>query len=222
MAKLTDLQADADYEYRVITEEAAGDWYDLHTSGNGSFQCLIFPDSQSSDYSDWENLVQNAASHNPEADFFINMGDIVDNGEDHSQWTAWFRSVRGIIDRIPFVPLMGNHETYDQNWKVRLPQAYLNYFVVPDNASRNFERYYYSFDYGNVHFMVLNSQWEETESFHPGLREEQIQWLRQDAASSTKRWNIHGTFAYISKSGTHCKFPEKHTRSVIYPNRCSW
>ena len=46
-----------------------------------------------------------------EARFFINMGDIVDNGEDHTQWQAWFNGVEGIMDRLPFVPLMGNHET---------------------------------------------------------------------------------------------------------------
>lgn len=155
-----------------MSEMSASDWHSLKTAGAGAFKCLIFPDSQSSDYSDWENLAQTAAKLNPEAAFFINMGDIVDNGEDHTQWQAWFNGVEGIIDRIPFAPLMGNHETYDQNWKVRLPEAYLHYFSPPDNGSRDFSRYYYDFDYGDVHFMMLNSQWDETENFKPGLMEE--------------------------------------------------
>ncbi|SFT39769.1 Purple acid Phosphatase, N-terminal domain [Selenomonas sp. GACV-9] len=190
LAQLQDLQAAATYEYRVVTETAASDWHTLQTAGDGDFECLLFPDSQSSDYSDWENLAQNAAKRNPQAAFFINMGDIVDNGEDHTQWQAWFHGVEGIIDRLPFVPLMGNHETYDQNWKVRLPEAYLHYFAVPENGSRDFARYYYSFDYGPVHFMVLNSQWDETEDFKFGLKEEQIEWLRKDAQQSTKQWKI--------------------------------
>lgn len=190
LAKLQELQADTDYEYRVVTETAASDWHTLHTAGQGDFECLIFPDSQSSDYSDWEAVAQNAAERNPQAAFFINMGDIVDNGEDHTQWQAWFHGVNGIIDRIPFVPMMGNHETYDQKWKVRLPEAYLHYFVVPENNSRDFSRYYYSFDYGDVHFMVLNSQWDETEDFKPGLMAEQLNWLREDASRSRKKWKI--------------------------------
>ena len=190
LAKLQELQADTDYEYRVVTEAAASDWHTLHTAGQGDFECLIFPDSQSSDYSDWEAVAQNAAQRNPQAAFFINMGDIVDNGEDHTQWQAWFHGVNGIIDRLPFVPLMGNHETYDQKWKVRLPEAYLHYFVVPENNSRDFSRYYYSFDYGDVHFMVLNSQWDETEDFKPGLMAEQLDWLREDADRSRKKWKI--------------------------------
>ena len=190
LANLQKLQADTDYEYRVVTDTAASGWHTLHTAGTGDFECLLFPDSQSSDYSDWEALAQNAAQRNPQAAFFINMGDIVDNGEDHTQWQAWFHGVNGMIDRIPFVPLMGNHETYDLNWKVRLPEAYLRYFVVPENNSRDFSRYYYSFDYGDVHFMVLNSQWDETEAFKPGLMAEQLSWLREDAGRSRKKWKI--------------------------------
>ena len=190
LAQLQDLQAAATYEYRVVTEKAASDWHTLQTAGDGDFECLLFPDSQSSDYSDWKAVAQNAAERNPQAAFFINMGDIVDNGEDHTQWQAWFHGVNGIIDRIPFVPMMGNHETYDQKWKVRLPEAYLHYFVVPENNSQDFSRYYYSFDYGDVHFMVLNSQWDETEDFKPGLMAEQLNWLREDASRSRKKWKI--------------------------------
>ena len=190
LAKLQELQADTDYEYRVVSENAASDWHLLHTAGNGNFECLIFPDSQSSDYSEWESLAQNAAKRNPRTAFFINMGDLVDNGEDHHQWQSWFQGVNSIIDRIPFVPLMGNHETYNLQWKVRLPEAYLHYFAVPENNSHDFSRYYYSFDYGDVHFIVLNSQWQETEEFKPGLLEEQLNWLRQDAGQSSKKWKI--------------------------------
>ena len=189
-AELKELEADTDYEYRVAGNGAAGEWHSLRTAGEGAFECLIFPDSQSSDYSDWEELAQGAARRHPEAAFFINMGDIVDNGEDHTQWQAWFHAVDGIANRMPFVPVMGNHETYDQNWKVRLPEAYLRYFDVPENGSRDFARYYYSFDYGPVHFMVLNSQWGETEDFKPGLKEEQMEWLREDARRSSKQWKI--------------------------------
>jgi len=41
---------------------------------------------------------------------FINMGDLVDNGEDHTQWNLWFEAVENIISAIPIAPVMGNHE----------------------------------------------------------------------------------------------------------------
>ncbi|WP_318254612.1 metallophosphoesterase [Selenomonas sp. GACV-9] len=164
----------------------------MHTPplGSHSYTALIFPDSQSSDYSDWSALAHTAWQRHPEAQFFINMGDIVDNGEDHTQWQAWFDGVEPMIAKIPFAPIMGNHETYDQNWKVRLPEAYLHYFDVPENQSATFSRYYYSFDHGAVHFIVLNSQWDETNDFKPGLLDEQLAWLKDDTQKSTAKWKV--------------------------------
>ena len=128
-----------------------------------------------------------------DADFFINMGDLVDNGEDHTQWDAWFDAVAPLAAKIPVAPVMGNHETYDQNWKVRLPKAYLAHFAVPEAGSEPFHRYYYSFDYGPAHFIVLNTQQDETEAFHPGLLAEQQAWFAEDIAQSKadgNAWNI--------------------------------
>lgn len=118
-AALTGLSSGTPYGYRVTAGGEAGAWNSLTTDDGGAFTALIFPDSQSNDYSGWKQLAQDAAARTPEASFFVSMGDLVDNGEDHTQWAAWFDAVEGIIDRIPAAPLMGNHETYNQQWKVR-------------------------------------------------------------------------------------------------------
>lgn len=68
--------------------------------------------------------------------------------------------------------------------------AWVSEQAVPENGSRDFSRYYYSFDYGEVHFIVLNSQWDETEAFKSGLLAEQLEWLREDASCSRKKWKI--------------------------------
>lgn len=190
-AAIEGLTPGTSYEYRVVSGDRAGSWQPLQTpKEDGSFLALIFPDSQSNGYSDWHHLVSGAAERNKSADFFINMGDLVDNGEDHTQWEAWFDAVQELSERVPLAPLMGNHETYDLKWQVRLPEAYLHYFDVPANGSAQFEKYYYSFDYGLAHFMVINTQWDETEEFQPGLLDEQLEWLRRDAAASQKPWKI--------------------------------
>lgn len=189
-ARIEGLSPGTRYEYRAICGDEATDWTPLSADDGGAFKALIFPDSQSSDYTDWKNLVRDAFKRNPDAAFFTNLGDLVDNGEEHSQWDAWFDAVEGMAERIPFAPVMGNHETYDKKWEVRLPLAYLAEFDVPENGSPNFSRYYYSFDYGDVHFIVLNTQWDETEDFKPGLLEEQLAWLPKDAAASRKEWKV--------------------------------
>ena len=121
---------------------------------------------------------------------FINMGDLVDNGEAAYQWRQWFNAISAYMPSKIFVPLMGNHETYNLNWKCRIPHAFLNFFAVPDNGSAAFQRYYYSFDCGPVHFIVLNTQFEELDPIKPGLMEEQLQWLGQDVVASDKPWKV--------------------------------
>ena len=60
--------------------------------------------------------MKTAYTQNPEANFFINIGDLVDNGEDASQWNAWFDAVEPMAENVPFVGVIGNHEYYDKNW----------------------------------------------------------------------------------------------------------
>lgn len=189
-AYLQGLERGAAYRYRVAAGEEKGGWSALRADDGTGFRALIFPDSQSSDYSGWKALAQNAWRRNPEAEFFVNMGDLVDNGEDHSQWNAWFDGVGGIVDAIPVAPLMGNHETYDEKWNVREPIAYLHEFALPQNGSQEYDRRYYSFDYGPVHFIVLDTQQGEEADFHPHITEVQTEWFRADAQSSRKPWKV--------------------------------
>lgn len=187
---LKDLAAGEHYEYRVGYGDKRSDWQDLNTDDGGAFKAIIFPDSQSNDYSDWKTIAQFAKKENPDAAFFINMGDLVDNGEDHTQWQAWFDSLRGIIDTIPVVPVMGNHETYNLDWKVRMPEAYLRLFALPPNGDAGRQNQFYSFDYGEVHFIVLNTQFDEMEQFQFGLLATEKEWFVNDVVKSKKKWKI--------------------------------
>lgn len=190
-ALLTGLSPSASYEYRLRTGDTASPWFPLRTTADGAFKAIIFPDSQCSDgYVTWRKAAESAASQHADADFFIMMGDLVDNGEAAYQWRQWFEGAVSILSRLPCAPLMGNHEAYDLKWQCRLPVGWLGYFPVPGNGSLRFSGWYYSFDYGPCHFAALNTQWEEIEALRPGLLEEQIDWLRRDMAASRKKWKI--------------------------------
>lgn len=130
---------------------------DAKAAKSEDFTALIFPDSQSADYRGWDALAKEAYKRNPTAVFFINMGDLVDNGGDASQWDAWFTAVEPMIEDIPFVGVMGNHETYNLQWQVREPKAYLSLFDFPAVPQREDNNRYYSFDYNDVHFVVLDT-----------------------------------------------------------------
>lgn len=189
-AAVTDLKPGTAYEYRVGAGDKRSDWQSFHTAQGHDFKALIFPDSQSSDYSVWAATAQPAWQRNQDAQFFINMGDLVDNGQDHYQWNAWFDVVGDMIARIPVVPLLGNHETYDKDWKVRMPEAYLHLFALPRIDREKYQNQFYSFDYGDVHFVVLNTQSQELTDFEPSLDEDEVAWFKEDMAKTTKKWKI--------------------------------
>ncbi|WP_337510304.1 metallophosphoesterase family protein [Megasphaera sp.] len=189
-AAVSDLKPGTAYEYRVGAGDKRSDWQSFHTAQGHDFKALIFPDSQSSDYSVWAATAQPAWQRNQDAQFFINMGDLVDNGQDHYQWNAWFDVVGDMIARIPVVPLLGNHETYDKDWKVRMPEAYLHLFSLPRIDREKYQNQFYSFDYGDVHFVVRNTQSQELADFEPNLDEDEVAWFKEDMAKTTKKWKI--------------------------------
>lgn len=189
-AAVSNLKPGTAYEYRVGAGDKRSSWQSFHTAQGHDFKALIFPDSQSSDYSVWAATAQPAWQRNQDAQFFINMGDLVDNGQDHYQWNAWFDVVGDMIARIPVVPLLGNHETYDKDWKVRMPKAYLHLFALPRIDREKYQNQFYSFDYGDVHFVVLNTQSQELADFEPSLDEDEVAWFKEDMAKTTKKWKI--------------------------------
>jgi hypothetical protein len=189
-ALLSKLEPGKTYEYRVGFGNKRSPWLKLTTASGANFKAIIFPDSQSSDYNVWRATAEPAWKANKDANFFINMGDLVDNGEDDTQWDAWFRPVAGMIETIPVAPLMGNHETYNLAWKVRMPEAYLHLFNLPSVEPAKYHNQYYAFDYGDVHFTVLNTQFDELTQFQPDLLETELAWLKKDLASTTKKWKV--------------------------------
>ena len=194
---LTGLTPKTKYEYRVgYDSDRRSDWYSLETAGASVYDVLIYPDSQSGDYSQWEELVKDSAHRNPRTALYISMGDLVDNGEQAYQWRTWLNSIRPLSANVPLAPTLGNHEMYTLDWKMREPRAYLNYFDVPPNGNETFNRRYYSYDFGDVHYVVLDTMLYESnhednhDTHHPDLYDIEVQWLRQDLAANTKKWTV--------------------------------
>ena len=179
-------QIDFADRYRITDGEAATDWHDLKATSD-KFKAIIFPDSQcGGGYETWGAVARGAFERNPDANFFVNVGDLVDNGEDNAQWEDWLAQVEEYLPQVPFAPVMGNHETYSRAWEVRQPVAYLNYFAPPDNGFKEFSRRFYSFEVGAAHVAVLDSQWDE---LGKEIIDMQKDWLREDMQTD-KPWKI--------------------------------
>ena len=128
-------------------------------------------------------------------DFAVHLGDIVygststSGDATYKTYQSWFFDIyRSWLVRKPFFPSMGNHDSRSTN---NNGQAYLDLFVLPDDAGASAypdhaERYY-SFDYGPVHFVALDTEFAFQD---PARRQVQLAWLRSDLSSTSKIWKI--------------------------------
>jgi 3',5'-cyclic AMP phosphodiesterase CpdA len=206
-ATLTGLKPGTIYNYRV------GDgtnWSPMSTFataqvGANAFKFLIFGDSQSGiasnpEYGPWQITTQNAFAANPDARFFINVGDLVEDGQDYLHWNNWYLACKDLIHKIPAMPSQGNHETYNAGWlppsgSKSEPYEFVHQFKVPQNGPTGLKGQVYSWDYGNVHFAVVDSQSEEeaadTIRFSgTSFLDMQKAWLDNDLKSTRQPWKI--------------------------------
>lgn len=182
--------------YRVTHTAGTSDWIPLSAphAVRTSVRALLFSDSQcGEDYSVWNDLYQAAWQRHSDADFAALVGDLTDNGESTWHWDSFFAAMEGNpspLARAPHVPVLGNHEYYSLAWTDTLPLRYLRTFDLPENGSTSFRGHYYSFDLGAVHVIVLDTQFLECGARGAALNEEQLAWLKRDAAASSAPWKI--------------------------------
>ncbi len=105
-------------------------------------------------------------------DFYLHTGDLVARGAELSAWDEFFSFEGDLMSRITMFPTLGESEQNHYN--------YFRIFHLPNN-----ERWY-SFDYGNAHFVCL-----EIDGYaDAGPGSEQYRWLESDLASSDKPWKF--------------------------------
>ena len=190
-ATLTGLEPDTTYLYSV--GDGSGDgWSEMaeFTTAPGRaepFSFVYMGDAQNG-LERWGSLVHNAFRQRPDAAFYIMAGDLVNRGNERDDWDSFFHSARGIYDRRPVVPAIGNHENQGGH-----PGMYLQMFDLPKNGPESIEpERAYTFRYSNAEFFVLDS------NLTP---ESQSAWLENALKSSTATWKfaVYHHPAYSSK-----------------------
>lgn len=161
----------------------------------GPLRMLVFTDSQcGTSYEAWADTIRAAFAQFGTPDAFTVIGDLVDNGASDWHWQSWYEAMAKYAADALFLPVMGNHECYGENWQNTLPEGYLARLPVPGNGRQEFQGYYYAYDCGPVHFLVLNTQWGELEHLRPGLIAAQRAFLYADAAKQKSQgrrpWQI--------------------------------
>jgi|GEM_PF-30754 len=182
-ATVTGLEPGTKYVYRAGDGEgnfsAQGSFATAAASGD-ELKFLFIGDSQASNaagFALWGDTLRKGLSDHPDAEFVIHAGDMVDKGYSEAEWNMWFAAAQQELMNTSLVTVVGNHEVMGTKGN----GDFLAHFNQPDNGIDSLKGTQFSFDYKDVHFVVLNSEYDY---------EEQADWLADDLANTDKKWKI--------------------------------
>ena len=113
-----------------------------------------------------------------DAEFIVHNGDIVDTGMSEIQWDWVLNNSGKTLLNMTIAPVAGNHEEDKE--------SFAEHFNLKEVAGTDTKTgVYYSYDYGNAHFIMLNTN-EDSKEFN-NFNIEQIDWMKKDAAEAKKR-----------------------------------
>ena len=122
-------------------------------------------------------------------DLFVHVGDMAySRGRDGEFNARFFRPYRSTLSSVSCWPAPGNHEMKKAN-STDQSGPYFEAYLLPTagecgGLSSGTEAYY-SFDYGPIHFVSLDSSGDAIEPDGAMLK-----WLEEDLASTDKKWII--------------------------------
>lgn len=161
---LTGLRPGTAYDYSVPGRSELKGSFRTPPAAGQPFEFVLYGDNRTRH--DVHRKVVDAILKNSNPDFILQTGDMVENGTDPSLWPIFFDIERELLRKAPIFPTVGNHE--------RNARDYYEFFQ---------EQPYYSFNWGNAHFCMINSDIANVASSKVGREafwREQTAWLEED------------------------------------------
>jgi 3',5'-cyclic AMP phosphodiesterase CpdA len=116
-------------------------------------------------------------------ELILHTGDVVyPDGEERHYDRRFFEPYRELIRDVPVFPVLGNHDVRRGNGA-----AFLENFHPPVDSPGSTKRYY-SFDWGDAHFVALDSELYYNDK--GSSTERQRVFLERDLISTRKRWKV--------------------------------
>ncbi len=148
-------------------------------------------------------------------DLFLHLGDMAyDSGTFPEFEQNVFGVYRRMLHRVPTWPTIGNHED-----KTERARPYLDVYSLPEMALRESDQErYYSFDYGDVHFVSIDSNDGTLIPIaldRSGADDDMLDWLAQDLAASDAPWKI--AFFHHPPYSSSSRSPNLGVRSTVVP-----
>ncbi|MGC1721877.1 MAG: metallophosphoesterase family protein [Isosphaeraceae bacterium] len=186
VATVSDLSPDSTYLYSLSdgSNQGWGPWRTAKTGRckPGRIEFLYMGDAQTG-LQDWGRRLFTAYRRHPGIEFILLAGDLVDRGNERTNWDHFFLRAEEIFERIPVMPCVGNHEYLDQG-----PRLYRSFFALPRNGPAATEPgLVYHFETGSAFFAVLDSTLAVSD---PRAARLQAEWLDAALSGSRAHWKF--------------------------------
>ncbi len=189
--QITNLLPGTKYYYRISCNGSVfeNSFISGKNDSDTSFSFYAYGDtrSQPNKHDDVALQILNQILNDPDSQtFIVNSGDLVANGDIETDWDNQFfaqqyTNITEMVSRLPFLSAVGNHEGNGILFAKYFPYPM---FPSPTDA-------YFSFDYANVHFVVI----DQFTNYSVGST--QYNWIVNDLQNTTKPWK----FALLHKPG---------------------
>ncbi len=199
-----DLQPETSYTYKIV-ENVLGVTSDTFnfTAVNptkDSFTFASFGDSQDTAGNDgtlWNEILSKMGN----VDFYLHAGDICEDTKEESNWTSMLNTNREYLATTPIMVAAGNHDT---RYKSDVNAVFRHFNNNIPSANTDAERgYFYSFIYGNIKFIMLNTNLL-TSGATGQLPTAQYNWLVSELQNNNAQWTIvtlHNPLYSVGKYG---------------------
>ncbi|MDN5342979.1 MULTISPECIES: purple acid phosphatase family protein [Oceanotoga] len=179
--EVKDLEPNQEYNYIVNIKDtftkneifSAIKTFKTKPSIISNYTFIVYGDTQIFDKRH-EYVVNSIVNSGINPEFIVKPGDNVEKGHDEKMWQGFFKAANPLISKIPYYTALGNHEYNDL--------LYYKAFSHPEGGG-DYKNQWYSFDYGNSHFIILDSNVVET---NPKFKE-QLSWLENDLKTNKNK-----------------------------------
>ncbi len=205
-AKINNLKPGTKYYYTCGDEENRSEEYYFETEPENltKFKFIAISDFQKGvpfdkpDYSKLQSWLNEVLQKHPDTRFILTGGDNTDCGQHEVQWNGMFSGLTGIIEHIPYMMTLGNHDNRGFKVKYSAEECIGRYYSEPAeffgkqfkysypyNGPEGWKTENYSFNYGNCHFVVYGVNGPEDVN----------EWSLKDHNSHDKVWTF-GTYHF--------------------------
>ena len=172
---LTGVRGRVAYRLRVAGADVVGP-YVFHTAPkSGAPQRFVVYGDVRGGHRTHGRILRSIGRESP--DFVLATGDLVARGSDEGDWQRFFDVAGDTLARIPYYPAAGNHDMGRAgDERRRMSEIFA---LWPGPPTRPSWGHWYSFDVGDIHFVMLDSN-----AYDSG---EQRAWLRADLVAARRR-----------------------------------